>query len=308
MEALAALNVVTRGLYQGLQADGVEFEMEKSGTLLVYSDERSLSRSCAELEALELFGVGPVDVLDRIALHETAPTLTGDFAGALVVHSDFRVRPDTLCEGLVRYLLGQGVEVVEGFEVKDFVHVGTVTKSAIGVAGEVEADVFLLAAGAETSLLSSRLHAPLPVQAGKGYSITVDNPRATLSRPTYLANAKIGFTPFDGSIRVVGTMELSGINLKVDVRRISVLEQAASRYLPGALEGDRRVDWVGMRPVTPDGLPAIGALPSSDNTFVATGHQMLGITLAPVTGKALAQLILEGRSEIDLTSFDPARF
>ena len=103
-------------------------------------------------------------------------------------------------------------------------------------------------------------------------------------------------------------MELSGINLQFDVRRISVLERTTHRYLPGALQGDSRVDWVGMRPVTPDGLPVLGSLPTFDNTFVATGHQMLGVTLAPATGKALAQLILKGDPEIDLTSFTPARF
>jgi D-amino-acid dehydrogenase len=308
VKAFAALNVVTRELYQGLQADGVEFEMAESGTLIVYSDERSLSRSCAEIEALEEFGVGPVDILDRAGVGDAAPSLEGDSVGGLIVRSDFRVRSDTLCEGLATHLVGRGVEVIEGFEVTNFVRDGTVTKSAIGPDGEIEADAFLLAAGAETSLLSAKLNAPLPVQAGKGYSITVENPRATLSRPTYLANAKIGFTPFDSSIRIVGTMEMSGINLQFDVRRILVLERATRHHLPGALQGDGRVDWVGMRPITPDGLPVLGALPASDNTFVATGHQMLGVTLAPATGKALAQLILKDRFEIDLTSFDPVRF
>tara|TARA_B100001123_G_scaffold94352_1_gene108673 strand:+ start:971 stop:1822 length:852 start_codon:yes stop_codon:yes gene_type:complete len=282
--------------------------MAESGTLIVYSDEQSLSRSRADIEGLEDFGVGPVDVLDRAGVSDAAPSLVGDSVGGLIVQSDFRVRSDTLCDGLATYLEGQGVEVIEGFEVKDFVRDGTVTKSAIGPDGEVEADAFLLAAGAETSLLSAQLNAPLPVQAGKGYSITVENPRVTLSRPTYLANAKIGFTPFDSSIRIVGTMELSGINLQFDARRISVLERTTHRYLPGALQGDSRVDWVGMRPVTPDGLPVLGSLPTSENTFVATGHQMLGVTLAPATGKALAQLILKGDPEVDLTSFTPARF
>ncbi len=308
VKALAALNVVTRELYQDLQFDGVQFDMAESGTLIVYSDEQSLSRSRADIEGLEDFGVGPVDVLDRAGVSDAAPSLVGDSVGGLIVQSDFRVRSDTLCDGLATYLEGQGVEVIEGFEVKDFVRDGTVTKSAIGPDGEVEADAFLLAAGAETSLLSAQLNAPLPVQAGKGYSITVENPGVTLSRPTYLANAKIGFTPFDSSIRIVGTMELSGINLQFDARRISVLERTTHRYLPGALQGDSRVDWVGMRPVTPDGLPVLGSLPTSDNTFVATGHQMLGVTLAPATGKALAQLILKGDPEVDLTSFTPARF
>ena len=154
----------------------------------------------------------------------------------------------------------------------------------------------------------SLLKGKLPVQAGKGYSITVRNARVGLSQPLHVTPARIGFTPFRGAVRTIGTMEFSGINLRLDRRRIAILERAARRYLPGALEGTERVDWVGMRPVTPDGLPAIGRLPGLPNVYVATGHQMLGVTLAPSTGHALAQLMVDGGSDIDLAPFDPARF
>ena len=180
--------------------------------------------------------------------------------------------------------------------------------AANGKPAGLGADLFVLAAGAETAALVATLGRKLPVQAGKGYSITVRNAQVRLSQPLHVTPARIGFTPFRGAVRVIGTMEFSGINRRLDPRRIAILERAARRYLPGALEGAERDDWVGMRPVTPDGLPAIGRLPGFSNVYVATGHQMLGVTLAPSTGHALAQLLLDGRSDIDLAPFDPARF
>ncbi len=308
LQALASLNARTTALYGELAADGVHFEHAEEGTLLAYSDEEKLGDAASELATLASFGVGPIDTLDRDDLRESEPDLCGDLIGGLVVRSDMHVRPESLCAGLAQSLRSRGVEVVENTEVTGFgVEAGRVV-SASTSGGDVEAETLVLAAGAETSALSAMLGVPLPVQAGKGYSITVDDPQASLSRPVELADAHMGFTPFEGAIRTLGTMELSGINLRLDRRRIASLERAARRYLPGALEGARRVDWVGMRPVTPDGLPAIGPLPGSRQAYVATGHQMLGVTLAPATGRALAQLVLQGQSEPDLAPFDPARF
>ena len=118
----------------------------------------------------------------------------------------------------------------------------------------------------------------------------------------------MGCTPYQGASRIAGTMELSGVNQTFDRRRIATLERSVGRYVPRALEGTRRTDWVGMRPITPDGLPVIGRLPGRSNVYVATGHAMLGVTLALSTGSALAELVVEGRSEEDLRAFDPGRF
>jgi D-amino-acid dehydrogenase len=174
--------------------------------------------------------------------------------------------------------------------------------------GEIEADAFVIATGAEAAALSRQCGTSLPLQAGKGYSVTIDRPRLEVRYPLYLGDAKIGITPFGGALRVAGTMELSGINLTLDARRLEALERATERDLPGALAGEGRESWVGMRPITPDGLPILGRLPRSENVFVATGHQMLGVTLAPSTGKAMAELIAEGESSVDLEPFSPARF
>lgn len=316
--ALAALNTATDRLYGGLAEDGMEFERASTGTILAYDDESELRQTAALLARLGEERVGPVEVLDREALAETEPDLAGGLIG-LRMRGDTHVRPESLCAELAASLEARGVEIRTGERVVGFTpEAGRVRMALTSTAGsgaaangepaELGADVFVLAAGAETAALVANLGGKLPVQAGKGYSITVRNARVRLSQPLHVTPARIGFTPFRGAVRVIGTMEFSGINRLLDPRRIAILERAARRYLPGALEGTERVDWVGMRPVTPDGLPAIGRLPGLPNVYVATGHQMLGVTLAPSTGHALAQLLLDGRSDIDLAPFDPARF
>ena len=316
--ALAALNAATDRLYRGLAEEGMEFERAESGTILAYDNESELRQTEGLLTRLGEERVGPVDVLDREALGEAEPDLRGGLIG-LRMRGDTHVRPESLCAELAESLEARGVEIrirerVVGFTPEaGRVRMALTSTAGSGAAADGEpaglgADVFVLAAGAETAALAATLGRKLPVQAGKGYSITVRNARVRLSQPLHVTPARIGFTPFRGAVRVIGTMEFSGINRHLDPRRIAILERAARRYLPGALEGTERVDWVGMRPVTPDGLPAIGRLPGLPNVYVATGHQMLGVTLAPATGHALAQLLLEGRSDIDLAPFDPARF
>lgn len=316
--ALAALNAATDRLYRGLAEDGMEFERAESGTILAYDNESELRQTEELLTRLGEGRVGSVDVLDREALEEAEPDLRGGLIG-LRMRGDTHVRPESLCAELAASLEARGVEIRTGERVVGFtpdagrVRLALTSTAGSGAATKGEpaglgADLFVLAAGAETAALAATLGRKLPVQAGKGYSITVSNARVRLSQPLHVTPARIGFTPFRGAVRTIGTMEFSGINRRLDPRRLAILERAARRYLPGALDGSERVDWVGMRPVTPDGLPAIGRLPGLSNVYVATGHQMLGVTLAPSTGHALAQLLLEGRPEIDLAPFDPARF
>ncbi len=316
--ALAALNAPTNELFRGLGEEGVAFERAEAGTILAYGDETEMNETRALLEGLGEERVGPVEVLDRRALAEAEPDLRGGLVG-LRVADDSHVRPESLCAGLAETLEARGVRIIPGTRAVGFVLEGRRVRAVrvvkrhdagppVRSGGGIDADVVILATGAETAALAAMLGPKLPVQAGKGYSITVRNPGARLAQPVHVSPARMGFTPFRGALRALGTMEFSGINQRLDGRRVAILERAMRRYLPGALQGTGRVDWVGMRPVTPDGLPAIGWLPGLDNACVATGHQMLGVTLAPSTGHALAQLVLDGRSDIDIAPFDPARF
>jgi len=303
--AFAALAADTMALYDELAADGVEFESRSDGLLMAFRDPAEQAEELALLEALDY---GPLRVLDADELCDLEPALASGLAGGIHILPERCVRPEQVCAATAEHLRRDGTRIEETCEVEHLLLEGHRAHAAKTPTEEVEADAFVIATGAEASRLAAQCGSPLPLQAGKGYSVTIKRPETELRYPLYLGSSKIGVTPFAGALRVAGTMELSGINLRLDGRRVAALKRGAEREIPGVLAGGEAVEWVGLRPMTPDGLPILGRLATCDNVFVATGHQMLGVTLAPSTGKAMAQLIVEGRSEVDLEPFAASRF
>ncbi len=306
--AIAAFGQTAMPLLDQLVEDGVAFEMDEQGLLYLFRTQEAQNEVVQELRPLERYGYKPARTLSGAELKEFEPGVKNDLFGGVHLEGDRHVRPETLCAGLEAWVKKAGIEIREGVEIQDVMRSGERVAAFVSSDGRIEADAFVIAAGAWSGRLAQRCGYRLPVQAGKGYSITVRDPAVPLRHPLYLAEAKMGCTPYQGASRIAGTMELSGINQTLDRRRIAALERSVGRYLPRALEGKGRTDWVGMRPITPDGLPVIGRLPGRSNVYVATGHAMLGVTLALSTGSALAELVVEGRSEVDLSAFDPGRF
>jgi len=304
-EAFAGLGADSIALYDELEADGLSFESHNDGLLMVFRETATLEEEKRLLDGLKY---GPIRVLGADEVHELEPALAPDIVAGLHVLPERTVRPEAVCASVAEHLRVRGVRIEEDCEVGSFQFEGARAR-AVDIGGtQVEADAFLIATGAEAARLAGQCGSRLPLQAGKGYSITVSEPEVAVRHPLYLGEAKAGITPFDGALRIAGTMELSGINLDLDPRRIAALARAAEREVPGSTAGSASVEWVGMRPITPDGVPILGALPTCHNVFAATGHQMLGLTLAPSTGKVMAELILEGHTELDLAPFDPGRF
>ncbi len=306
--AIARFGQTTMPLLDRLADAGVSFEMAASGLLYLFRTAAAAEEILEEITLLEGYGYRSPVELSGADLKAFEPGVSDELFGGLHLEGDRHVRPETLCRGLEMSLAGMGVEIREGVRVGDVTTAGTRVTAFRSPEGSIDADTFVIAAGAWSASLAERCGYILPVQAGKGYNITVTDPAVPLRHPLYLAEAKMGCTPFEGASRIAGTMELSGINQTLDRRRIAALERSVRHYLPRALEGPTRTEWVGMRPLLPDGLPAIGPLPGRSNVYVATGHAMLGVTLALSTGSALAELIVEGGSDVDLRAFDPARF
>jgi len=241
-------------------------------------------------------------------VRELEPMLASSVAGGVLISDDRHVRPESLVYGLVGALGRAGVTVVSGSEVLGFARDGRRMVAMTTDDTLIEADRFVLAAGAWSGALARQAGFALPIEAGKGYSITIEQPSFQLNHPLDLIEARAAVTPFDGALRFAGTMELSGINLRYVRRRADAIWRNVHGYLREQVTGTRMQAWVGMRPMTPDGLPVIGRLPGVDNFFVATGHQMLGVTLAPTTATALADLMTSGSPSASLVPFDPIRF
>lgn len=306
LAALGELGPRAFAHFDALEADGVSVEMHARGVLFLFESAAAHASAFAEFDALAARGLADPVRLSRADVDELEPGLSAEVIGAVLVRNERHVRPETLCAGLLSRFAALGGQVQPEAPVDGVERAGGTIRAVRTPLGAVSADAFVIAAGAWSGVVARRFGFELPMTAGKGYSITFEAPCPTPRHPLYLHERRVGLTPFDGAVRVGGTMELSGLNSRIVDARAASIGRAAIRCYPALAGRTGRPAWAGLRPLTPDGLPFIGRAPRLDNVFVACGHAMLGITLAPVTGSLIADLVT-GASTIDLTAFDPAR-
>lgn len=306
--ALAQLNRTTLEDFDSLVARGLSFEMHTTGLLYVFRTRSAMQAMLMDEEEWTASGASLPVQMNSAEAQEFEPALRSDIEGALFVESERHVRPESLLSSVEQWLRENGVELRARTNVVDLAIEDNRVVGVRTADGLIEADDVLLATGAEASTLAERARFRLPMQAGKGYSMTIRNPRLKLRRSMYLVEGRVALTPFEGALRVAGTMELSGVNTNLYEERLVGIKRSADRYLKAWQDGDEVVNWVGMRPMLPDGLPAIGRAPTIPNLFVASGHAMLGVTLGPTTAILIADLMTKGTSKIDLSPFDPGRF
>jgi D-amino-acid dehydrogenase len=172
----------------------------------------------------------------------------------------------------------------------------------------VEGDRLGLAAGSWTSRLARDIGVRVPLQAGKGYHVNLSGLPVRPGTTSVLAETFVAVTPLDGGLRLAGTVELSGLNLRIAPHRLARLSAGARDYLRGIDEARVESTWCGLRPLTPDGLPAIGWAPRARGVFIATGHAMMGFLLGPLTGRLVSEALLDGRLSLDAGAMRADRF
>jgi D-amino-acid dehydrogenase len=174
--------------------------------------------------------------------------------------------------------------------------------------GDFRPGQVVLAAGAWSPAVARDLSLKLPIQAAKGYSLTFRRPDSAPSLPLVLSEARVAVTPMGPLLRFAGTLELAGMDLSFNRRRVDAIRQGPHRYLAGLEDLELVERWRGLRPVTPDGLPIVGRAPGCENLIVAAGHAMIGQSLGPITGKLVAQMACGEQPEFDLAPFRVERF
>ena len=176
--------------------------------------------------------------------------------------------------------------------------------------GPVRAKEVILAAGAWSPQIGKRLNLRVPVEAAKGYSLTLPHQGDMPSAPMILTEARVSVTPLVDAMRFGGTFELSGLDGRVNGARIAGIVREARRYFPEVPEQtfEPQRFWSGFRPCTPDGLPLLGRSPHHKNLTLATGHAMVGISLAPVTGLLVSQMLTGSTPSIDCRPLALGRF
>lgn len=310
VRALLALNARTVELFDDYAASGVEFELHRSGLVLVATSAEGLASYVSLFRELRAIGFsGAVEELSADEACALEPSLAREaLAGGVHALVDRFVRPESLTGGLADRLGARHVQVEEGIEVRGLAAAGdgVVVETADGA---VEADRAVVAAGASSPPLLRALGIRMPLVGARGYSVTIAGGETRPRHALYLAEAKVGISAYDDTVRIAGVFELGRSQATLDRRRLRAMvarcEPYFARWRPS---GETPVlEWAGLRPMTADGLPLIGRAPALRNVFVATGHGMLGVTLAPATAAALAPLVLEGRVAPELLPFQPER-
>ena len=283
-------------------------EWEEKGLLYVFRTEHAFNEFAKNDHMLtENFGVA-ANRIQGAELTKMDPGLQDDLYGAFHYPSDTSLRPDLLNQQWSDYLKSQGVEFIENCELlnveKQFGRITGLSTSQ----GDITANRFVFAMGAWSTHWSKQLGCRIPIQPGKGYSVTMDRPEHSPNYPMLFPEQKVGVSPFETSMRLGSMMEFVGYDTSIPAHRIQQLRDAARPFLKASVDGDAKETWYGWRPMTWDSLPIIGPVPDIDNAHLATGHNMLGMSLATSTGKMIAEMLSGDATHIDANPFSPLRF
>lgn len=306
---LALLNS-SRALYDDLFGkEGLAAEWETRGLLFVFFTACGMEHYAATNALLtETFDMPGVPYGSK-ELEALEPALKPGLGGAWHYPRDAHLRPDRLMASWHSLLQSRGVDIREGQEFQGFVEGGSrVAKGVRTAQGELAGDTFVIATGAWTPLLESHLRCRMPIQPGKGYSITMPRPGHCPAYPMVLEEHRVAITPMQSGYRIGSTMEFAGYDETLRRSRLELLRRGARLYLHEPFAEPVLAEWWGWRPMVPDGMPIIGRVPAWDNVLVAAGHSMLGLSMAPATGKLVAELIGEEGPHVDPEPYRVTRF
>ncbi|HEX4973030.1 MAG TPA: FAD-dependent oxidoreductase [Steroidobacteraceae bacterium] len=302
--------LASRELYEQL-ADRCDngFGLAKRGMLILCQTRSGLeeeTRAARRARDLDL----PVEIVSSARAADLDPDIGMEIIGAAFYPLDCHLDPRLLMRKLTELAVGAGVTLRWSTPIDGWRTDGARVTAAVTSLGDVAADEFVLAAGSWSSELARSLGCNLPLQGGKGYSFTVPNPAQLPRLPSILSEAHVAVTPMGTSLRIGGTMEFAGLDRSISERRTQAIAAAAARYFPALRAQDiaQVRPWAGLRPCSPDGLPYIGRFARYSNLCVAAGHAMLGISLAPITGQLVAQILSGEQPRVAIEPLTPQRY
>jgi D-amino-acid dehydrogenase len=285
----------------------LECDWEEKGILLVFKTQSEMQKYSHANNHLKPFGLEAVPLVGD-ELFSLEPALQKNICGAWLHKTDSHLRPDKLMQTWKRLLQKMGVAIEENCRLEVLVSEQNRIFKAQTTRGDYTADEYVLTTGAWTPQITQALGLNIPIQPGKGYSITMERPAACPKIPCYFYEKSVVATPWKSGFRLGGTMEFSGFNSDIISGRIQNLASAAKAYLNEPIGQPVVEEWVGMRPMVYDDLPIIGRAPNQHNLIIATGHGMMGISMATGTGKLVSEIINDCEPHIDPTAFDVNRF
>lgn len=307
--ALQGLLISSMTLFEELVAnEPVDCDWEKKGLLYVYRDKARLDAYDKTNKLLAETYNEPAVKFTPDELAKFEPAVKEGMAGAWYYEHDAHLRSDRLMASWQRLLIDRGARIVENCEVLEVVRRG---KSAVALRttqDEVEADLFVVATGAWTPFLAKFLGCRIPIQPGKGYSITMPRPAICPAVPLIFPECRVAVTPFKSGYRLGSIMEFAGYDASLKPKRLQLLKDGAREYLREPYTEPIEEDWYGWRPMTYDSLPIIDRSPIMENVLIAAGHNMIGLSMSTGTGKLVAELAAGRPPHLDLKPFAVTRF
>lgn len=308
--ALKELSLFSKAQYQSLANElPFDFGYHERGLMMLYQTKETGHEEAEAAAVANKHGVEAY-VLSQQEIQKMEPDVKVQARGGVYFPGDAHLTPGVLMPELIKHLEGKGVAILRNTTVTDFsVQDGKLMSVQCGDTS-IELDELVVATGAWSGAMLKKLGMSLPMQAGKGYSFTLQSVQQNIRIPSIFLEARVAVTPMGASLRFGGTMEIAGVDHRINMNRVKGIVDSIPSYYPEmqVKMPDAKSVWHGLRPCSPDGLPYIGRSQKIKNMIVATGHAMMGLSLGPGTGKLVAELVARERLSVPVDLFDPARF
>lgn len=307
--ALKEISLLSKAMYRQLAKDlPFDFNYQERGLMMLYKTTEA-EREERETAALaNSYGID-ARILSLEEIQSLEPEVKMSARGGIYFPGDAHLTPHAFMNGLKDHLKNK-ISFELNTEVTDFAIDNGKIKTIKTSKSEFAFDHVVIACGSWSGNVSRKLNLNLPMQAGKGYSFTLNGVTNNIRIPSILLEGKVAVTPMGNALRFGGTMEITGIDHSVNINRVKGIVTTANDFYPEMKLQSPSIEkiWHGLRPCSPDGLPYIGRAKKIENLILAAGHSMLGVSLGPGTGTLIAEIVDEKKTSIDLTAFDPERF
>ncbi len=281
-----------------ITAENVACDWTLGGSLHVYKSEKAWQGYGKTDTYLERYGI-QAESLDKAAVRELEPSLGNDICGAWHYPKTAHLRPELLLSELRRILEDRGARILDHCLVRSFQSQNGQATAVHTEQGLLTADAFVLATGAWSPAFAKALGCQMPIQPGKGYSITMKPQPVFPKIPCFFEEMRVVSTPWSDACRLGGTMEFNGLDSSLSSRRLAALVTGLQHYTTSPKPTSMLDPWCGFRPMTVDGLPFMDWSPRLQNVMINAGHNMIGISVAPASGKLVAEIMENTRPHVD---------
>lgn len=307
---LKNLSLLSKALYLDFKEEHPEsaIALQEKGLMMVYQTKAIETEEVEFAHLARKHGL-EAEVLSPEDIQKIEPNLEVNARGAVLFPGDAHLDPGKLYGFLKSYLQEKGVKILPNTQVHGFEKSQGKVQAVLTDKGKIEAEKVILCGGSWSGELAKMLGFSLPMMGGKGYSFIQKN-KPEIKQAAILTEMKVAVSPYGDHIRFGGTMEIAGTNQKVNLNRVKGIYESINRYYPDFEAKFPETDqiWKGLRPCSPDGLPYIGFAPGYSNVLVNSGHSMMGVSLAPASGKITSELHQQKDSSLEIRGFEVGRF